>query len=72
VVEIKRMPEQTESLLWFCERGHAQLYEVTMRVADIEVELKAAIEHFDASVELRTCRPCGYVLPEQTPAPQQP
>ena len=44
VVEIKRTPKQTEALLWFCERCHAQLHAVTMHVADIETELKAAIE----------------------------
>jgi 3-hydroxyanthranilate 3,4-dioxygenase len=71
VVEVKRTPEQTESLLWFCDRCHAPLYEVTMHVADIERELKAAIAHLDSSVELRTCRQCGFVQPEQPPAPQR-
>jgi hypothetical protein len=42
-----------------------------MHVADIERELKAAIAHFDSSVELRTCRQCGFVQPEQPPAPQR-
>ena len=69
VVEIKRTPEQTESLLWFCDRCHARLHEVTMLVADIEGELKAAIEHFDSSVVLRTCRQCGYVQPEKPEVP---
>ena len=63
VIEVKRRPEQTESLLWFCERCDAQLHAVTMHVADIERELKAAIEEFDASVALRTCPKCGHVQP---------
>jgi len=63
VVEIKRRPDQTESLLWMCDRCNAKLHAVTMYVADIEKELKAAIEAFDASEELRTCRECGYVQP---------
>jgi 3-hydroxyanthranilate 3,4-dioxygenase len=70
VVEIKRAPDQTESLLWFCDRCNAQLHEVTMHVADIEVELKSAIEYFDANIELRTCRRCGYIQPEKPPVPQ--
>ena len=70
VVEIKRTPEQTESLLWFCDRCNALLHDVTMHVADIERELKAAIEQFDGSAVLRTCRQCGYVQPEQPPVPQ--
>ena len=65
VVEIKRRPEQTESLLWLCERCDAKLHEVTMHVADIETELKAAIASFDGDVTLRTCRSCGHVQPER-------
>jgi 3-hydroxyanthranilate 3,4-dioxygenase len=72
VVEVKRRPEQTESLLWFCDRCHAQLHTVTMHVADIEQELKAALERFDQSVELRTCRRCGYVQPEKPAVPEAP
>ena len=72
VVEIKRKPDQTEALVWFCERCDALLHEVTMHVADIETELKATIEHFDASVELRTCPKCGHVQPEKPPVPRRP
>ena len=63
VIEIKRRPEQTESLLWLCERCDAPLHQVTMHVADIETELKAAIQQFDASQTLRTCGSCGFVQP---------
>ena len=65
VIEIKRTPAQTESLLWLCERCDALLHEVTMHVADIETQLKDAISAFDASVEMRTCRACGHVQPER-------
>lgn len=72
VIEIKRRPDQNESLRWLCERCDALLHEVTMHVADIETELRAAIERFDASVELRTCRACGHVQPDRAPAPVAP
>jgi 3-hydroxyanthranilate 3,4-dioxygenase len=72
VVEIKRAPGQTESLIWFCERCDARIHEVTMQVGDIEKDLKTAIERFDASVELRTCRGCGHVQPEKPSVPQRP
>jgi 3-hydroxyanthranilate 3,4-dioxygenase len=72
VVEVKRQADQTESLLWFCDRCDALLHEVTMHVADIERELKTAIERFDASPGLRTCRGCGHVQPEQPPVPGKP
>jgi hypothetical protein len=38
-----------------------------MHVADIERELKAAIEHFDADLVLRTCHGCGHVHPDRAP-----
>lgn len=69
VVEIKRAPSESESLRWYCDRCDAHLHEVTMHVADIEKELKAAIEAFDASADLRTCRRCGFVQPERPPEP---
>jgi 3-hydroxyanthranilate 3,4-dioxygenase len=72
VVEIKRRPSETESLVWFCDRCDAQLHQVTLHVADIEKDLKAAIERFDASVALRTCRACGHVQPERPPVPEAP
>lgn len=72
VIEIKRKPSETESLLWFCDRCDARLHEVTMHVADIEKELKTAIENFDASVDLRTCKRCGHVQPEKPPVPRNP
>jgi 3-hydroxyanthranilate 3,4-dioxygenase len=67
VIEIKRTADETESLRWYCQRCDALLHDVTMHVADIEKELKTAIEAFDASVERRTCRRCGYVQPERAP-----
>jgi 3-hydroxyanthranilate 3,4-dioxygenase len=72
VIEVKRLPTQTESLVWFCDQCDARLHEVTMHVADIEKELKSAIERFDASVALRTCTRCGHVQPERAPVPAQP
>jgi 3-hydroxyanthranilate 3,4-dioxygenase len=72
VVEIKRRPDQEESLVWFCERCDAPLHQVTMHVADIERELRQAIEAFDASAALRTCRRCGHLQPEKVAAPAAP
>jgi 3-hydroxyanthranilate 3,4-dioxygenase len=72
VVEIKRTPEEQESLRWYCDRCDALIHEVTMHVADIERELARAIDAFDANIGLRTCRACGYVQPERPPVPQHP
>ncbi len=72
VVEVRRQASQTESLVWFCDSCDGKLHEVTMHVGDIEKDLKAAIERFDASVTLRTCRACGHVQPDKPPVPQRP
>jgi 3-hydroxyanthranilate 3,4-dioxygenase len=72
VVEIKRAPEQTESLLWLCERCDMKLHEVTLSAVDIEKDLKTAIEQFDSSAELRTCPRCGHLQPEHAPTPAPP
>lgn len=38
-----------------------------MHVAHIERELKAAIEHLDAGLALRTCLGCGDLQPDRAP-----
>jgi hypothetical protein len=43
-----------------------------MSAMDIERDLRAAIEAFDASVALRTCRRCGHVQAAEAPAPIPP
>jgi len=63
VIEVKRALTQTESLVWLCDQCDATLHTITLHVADIEKELKRAIEDFDASVTLRTCKRCGHVQP---------
>ena len=40
-----------------------QLHEERFACADIERELKVIIERFNANAALRTCKPCGAVLP---------
>ena len=63
VIERKRRPDELDRLAWFCERCETKLHEVSFSCQNIEVELKAAIEEFNASEALRTCKRCGTVLP---------
>ena len=72
VIEIKRGARDQEALIWFCERCDRELHRLTMSAMDIERDLRAAIEAFDASVELRTCRHCHQVQPDQAPLPEPP
>ena len=72
VIERKRGAGDEESLLWYCERCDAELHRLTMTAMDIERDLRAAIEAFDASAHLRTCRHCNHVQPDQAPLPLRP
>jgi 3-hydroxyanthranilate 3,4-dioxygenase len=62
VIERKRHPGELDRLAWFCERCQTKLHEVTFACADIETELTAAIQRFNADEALRGCRACGAVL----------
>jgi 3-hydroxyanthranilate 3,4-dioxygenase len=63
VIERKRRPGELDRLAWFCERCQARLHETAFSCANIEVELREAIQRFNASLDLRTCKKCGAVLP---------
>jgi 3-hydroxyanthranilate 3,4-dioxygenase len=63
VIERKRHPHELDALAWFCEGCGRCLYQERFACTDIERELKAIIERFNASLELRTCRVCAAVLP---------
>ena len=63
VIERKRRPDELDRLAWFCEQCGAKLHEVTFSCANIEVELREAIQAFNANAQLRTCGACGAVLP---------
>ena len=51
---------------------HAELHRIAMRAMDIERDLRAAIEAFDASPALRTCGRCGHVQADAAPVPAPP
>src|SRR5215510_5248028 len=63
VIERKRRPDELDRLAWFCEGCQGKLHEVAFACADIETQLKEAIEGFNAREDLRTCQRCGAVLP---------
>jgi len=63
VIERKRRPDELDGLAWFCERCNGKLHEVRFSCENIETQLKAAIQTFNASEALRTCKACGAVLP---------
>lgn len=69
VVERPRGPDDVDELRWYCSTCGALLHQARFHVADIEVELAAAIDAVNADEVLRTCGTCGDVLPVPGPVP---
>ena len=66
VVERQRRPDETESVLWYCENCDNVLYQHTGVITDLVTQLKPLIEGFYADEGKRTCNVCGTVM--QPPA----
>ena len=62
VIEHKRHDGAEDGLRWYCESCGEVLHEESFYLTDIVGQLKAAIQQFTASDELRTCGNCGAYL----------
>ncbi|MFM7903533.1 MAG: 3-hydroxyanthranilate 3,4-dioxygenase [Bacteroidota bacterium] len=62
VMEVHRRPGMLDRLQWYCEECNNLLHEGFLELKDIETELKAAMEAYYASTDLRTCKECGAVM----------
>lgn len=75
VIERRRLPQELDGLVWFCERCNTRLYEEFFPLRDIETDFPRVFEHFHGSLDARTCKACQHVhaLPEKprgsAPAP---
>ncbi|MBT8085382.1 MAG: 3-hydroxyanthranilate 3,4-dioxygenase [Woeseia sp.] len=62
VIERKRMPDELDGFMWFCEQCDNKLYEEFLYVDDIVGQLPPVFERFFGSLENRTCSECGTVM----------
>lgn len=62
VMEVHRRPGMKDRLQWYCESCNHLMHEGILELKDIETELKAAMEHYYSSADLRTCKNCGSVM----------
>jgi 3-hydroxyanthranilate 3,4-dioxygenase len=70
VIERPRVPGEKDGIVWYCDNcGHA-LHELAIDCQDIETQLKAALDAFNADTAQRTCPRCGVLFPD--PAQQPP
>lgn len=63
VVERKRLPDELDGFMWFCESCNNKLYEEYVYVSDIVGQLPPIFDRFYGSLENRTCDNCGAVMP---------
>lgn len=70
VIERPRIPGEKDGIVWYCDACGSTLEHLEMDCQDIETQLKAALDAFNADHSRRTCSSCGHVLPD--PATQPP
>lgn len=63
VVERHRRPDEQDGFLWYCNRCQAPLYSEYLHVSDIVAQLPPVFDRFYGSLDHRTCRHCGDVMP---------
>jgi 3-hydroxyanthranilate 3,4-dioxygenase len=67
VVEQARPERANDHLRWYCRACGALLHDAEFHLEDLGQQIKAAVERFHGSPELRTCKACGAV--NEAPAP---
>lgn len=62
VIERNRAQGELEDFVWFCDKCDQEMHRVTVQLTNIEIQVKEAINGFNGSVELRTCKHCGHEM----------
>ena len=63
VIERRRRPGELDAFEWYCEGCGGRLYREDLAVTSIVKDLPPVFERYEARVEHRTCRGCGWVMP---------
>jgi len=63
VIERKRLPEELDGFMWFCDQCDNKLYEEYLYISDIVGQLPPIFDRFYGSEHNRTCGKCGWVMP---------
>ena len=64
VVERKRLDNEFDGFMWYCESCDNKLYEEYLYVDDIVGQLQPIFDRFYSSEENRTCDKCGDIMPD--------
>ncbi|WP_266171649.1 3-hydroxyanthranilate 3,4-dioxygenase [Dyella subtropica] len=63
VIERRRLADEKDGLLWFCQHCNHKLYEEYFTLESIERDFPPVFERFYRSREARTCQQCGQLHP---------
>jgi 3-hydroxyanthranilate 3,4-dioxygenase len=63
VIERKRLANELDGLLWYCETCNHKLYEEFFTLENIETQFPAVFDKFYSSKEHRRCNACGHLNP---------
>lgn len=63
VIERKRRDDEKDGFLWFCDKCNHKLHSEYVPLKSIEKDLPVVFKRFWDSVEHRTCKKCGHVMP---------
>ncbi len=63
VVERKRLDDELDGFVWFCDCCGHKLYEEFVYVDDIVGQLPPLFERFYGSLQHRTCAECATIMP---------
>lgn len=65
VVERKRLTDEDDGLMWFCENCDHKLYEEYFHLNNVEKDFLPVFDRFISSEDHRSCKHCGTVMPAQ-------
>jgi 3-hydroxyanthranilate 3,4-dioxygenase len=61
VIERKRLADEQDGLLWYCEHCNHELHKEFFTLRSIEQDFPPVFERYYRSLDARTCRACGHV-----------
>lgn len=64
VIERKRLSDEKDGLMWFCEQCNEKVYEEYFQLTNIETQLPPVFERYYGSEAHRTCSACGHTNPK--------
>jgi len=63
VVERKRLDDELDGFMWYCDQCDRKLYEEFLYISDIVEQLPPIFDRFYSSEENRICDHCGEIMP---------